>query len=111
MSGSQAFPQIRHGQVAVVHAEGLTGIVLTIDRSRRAHGAEDRYLVFDSVEDARRHAEEVVRLTPLVECVLLNEAGGQVQVFRDAAALARAAKSRKPRGLWSRLFGSRNPQR
>jgi hypothetical protein len=69
------------GQVAVMCAELMTGIVLALDGTR-AHGTAERYRVFDSIESASSFARQVIRDTPLWECSLFDEAACEVAIYR-----------------------------
>lgn len=96
------FPSLRDAQVAVLVAEGLTGIVLSLD-GNRAIADEERYRVCDSIEEARVLIKRLVLEHPLWECVIYDQYANRIEVHRNPEALESAAKSRHRKSWWSRL--------
>ena len=76
-------PDFHAPQVALVHAETWTGIVLTLD-GRRYIGSGDVYRVFASRDEAAAYARRKVGEDPDVECVIYDETGRELDVIRPA---------------------------
>jgi hypothetical protein len=77
------FPKFGPPQVAVVHVETWTGILLTLD-GRRFVGTGETCLLFPTFAEAETYARQKVREDPQVDCVLFDHAGVQVAEVRPA---------------------------
>jgi hypothetical protein len=75
------FPHLQPGQYAVVAAETATGIVLNLDGKRHL-GAGKAWLIFDSLEEAKKYANQKVLDFPDMECGIYNHLGNVVAVYK-----------------------------
>jgi hypothetical protein len=80
------FPKLQPDQHAVVRAEVSTGIIL--NDSRQWHtGSGEVWQVFDSLESARKFAENEVFMHPSVECAIYNCSQQYVETVRKETPL------------------------
>jgi hypothetical protein len=77
------FPKFGPPQVALVHVETRTGILLTLD-GQRFVGTGDTCLLFPTLVAAEAYARQKVREDPEVDCVLFDHAGLPVIEIRPA---------------------------
>jgi len=80
-AASAGFPSIHGSQVALLHAETRTGIVLAL-WGRRHVGRDEKYMVFDSLADAETYARRHVERNTEVECWIFGPSGDQLALVR-----------------------------
>lgn len=100
------FPALREHQFAILTAEGLTGIVLTVNGDR-AIADEERYRICDSLDEARRMVRQLVMEHPLWECAIYSRDAIRIESHHNEEALMVVARRRAGTGWWSRLFGKK----
>lgn len=78
---SRLFPQIAEPQVALLHAEFYTGIILCLDGSR-FNGDGDVFLTFATLQDAQEYAAAKIKSDPEIECVIFDQNQKSLEVVR-----------------------------
>lgn len=68
------FPRLVEPQVALLHCEHATGILL-LPNGQYVQGDGDPYVIFDTMQAAQRYAADKVAASPEVECVIYDHAG------------------------------------
>lgn len=74
VSNHNQFPNMSSSQVALLHAETATGIILELDGGRRWNRdiGTSYWVVFESLELAKAYAEKVISADPRVECAIFD---------------------------------------
>lgn len=68
------FPVLQDNQVALLHAQHSTGIVLNVDLQRADFSAAPEiYLIFDDVDKAREHIGQKINLVSDTEFVVYDK--------------------------------------
>jgi len=100
-------PKVPKSKLALFQIELRTGIVLDLSGQRRL-GKEDWFLLFDSLEEAKRHAEVVITRNPEIECVIQDDQNRNIATIRDEryvqAILDQARKAREQRCKWWKFW-------
>lgn len=75
------FPKIAEPQVALLHAEFYTGIVLCLDGSP-FNGNGNVFLTFATLQDAREYAAAKIKSDPDIECGIFDQNQKSLEVVR-----------------------------
>jgi hypothetical protein len=79
-------PPIAEGSYVVIRADGFTGLVLSKNGAYAQEG-EDIYYVFKSLDKARKFSEEELMRNQLIEYVIQDHKGEDVERYSNREAL------------------------
>ena len=66
------FPKLNINQIAVLYSEITTGIVLNNDLKYNLDDSKFEYLIFSSLDEAKKYCDQKVKEFPGIECNLYN---------------------------------------
>ena len=87
-------PTLAQGQYGIGFAEVMTGIVLQTN-GERYNGSGDCFVVFNSLQEAKKFAEKKVAETPSIECSIYDDKGVHFECIKDHEYITRYMQSAK----------------